>query len=93
MQKVVLGFFIPAVLAVLLASVLAAILRRKYPEHYKRAGNPASTDWHPFWVISFILRGGFQGLDAVTRFVSLASGVLMIMSLLVGVFFAWQALT
>lgn len=91
MREVVLCFVVPGALAVLLASFLAGRLRRKYPDHYKSAGSPVSTDWHPFWVINFTARRKFQGLDVVTLMVSLVSSVLMVFAFLMGALLAWRA--
>ena len=92
MQIIMSGIVMPAALGTILAGILAARLRRNAPSVYDFAGKPSSRDWHPFWVIRFVILKGFCMVDRVSSVLALTSSLLIVVAFLFAIISILQAL-
>jgi hypothetical protein len=83
LQKIIIvGWAVTSLLAWQLAGVLARRLSSRSVDVYKSAGMPSDTDWYPFWVIRFALKGSVRRLDAASSLLAVSTALLLVGSLI-----------
>jgi hypothetical protein len=92
MQVIMWGIVVPAALGTILAGILAARLRRNAPSVYEFAGKPSTSDWHPFWVIRFVVLKGFRMVDRASSLLAVTSSLLMVVAFIFAIVSILEAL-